>query len=245
MGNREALLAGAKRCLYEKGFARTTARDVTAASGVSLAAIGYHFGSLEALLNAAMLEAIEEWGEELARVFPVTPGGDPIAQLEGAWSRVIASLNEHRPLWVASFESLLQAERSPALRENLATGHQLARSGLAASLLNKDEAVVSEEEARAVGSFQLALLSGLIVQWLLDPERAPSAHDLGNALRTIAAVSEAGDSRTEARRPPRPWLRKTSCGQNWYAGGGRAKDVAPSRISQARSQARRRTDGGE
>ncbi|MGH3648185.1 MAG: TetR/AcrR family transcriptional regulator, partial [Micromonosporaceae bacterium] len=51
MGNREALLEGAKRCFHEKGYARTTARDIAQASGVSLAAIGYHFGSKEALMN--------------------------------------------------------------------------------------------------------------------------------------------------------------------------------------------------
>ena len=28
MGNREALLEGAKRCLLEKGYSRTTARDI-------------------------------------------------------------------------------------------------------------------------------------------------------------------------------------------------------------------------
>ena len=53
MGNREDLLAGAKRCLYEKGYASTTARDIATASGTSLAAIGYHFGSKEALMNQA------------------------------------------------------------------------------------------------------------------------------------------------------------------------------------------------
>ena len=45
MGNREALLLGAKCCLLEKGLARTTARDIGGAAGVSLAAIGYHFRS--------------------------------------------------------------------------------------------------------------------------------------------------------------------------------------------------------
>jgi AcrR family transcriptional regulator len=52
MGNREELIAGAKRCLIEKGFARTTARDIASASGVSLAAIGYHFGSKARSLSA-------------------------------------------------------------------------------------------------------------------------------------------------------------------------------------------------
>jgi hypothetical protein len=39
---------------------------------------------------------------------------------------------------------------------------------------------------RAVGSFYLALLNGLMVQWLLDPERAPTGHDVAEALRGIA-----------------------------------------------------------
>ncbi|MGH3898001.1 MAG: TetR family transcriptional regulator [Pseudonocardiaceae bacterium] len=49
------------------GYGRTTARDIAAAAGVSLAAIGYHFGSKETLLNAALMQATMEWGEELER----------------------------------------------------------------------------------------------------------------------------------------------------------------------------------
>ena len=63
MGHREDLLAGAKKALLEKGYARTTARDIVAASGTNLGSIGYHYGSTEALMNAAMLSAIEEWGD--------------------------------------------------------------------------------------------------------------------------------------------------------------------------------------
>ncbi|WP_031080407.1 TetR family transcriptional regulator, partial [Streptomyces sp. NRRL WC-3549] len=40
MGNREDLLKGAKQCLVERGWARTTVRDIAAAAGVSHAAIG-------------------------------------------------------------------------------------------------------------------------------------------------------------------------------------------------------------
>jgi AcrR family transcriptional regulator len=32
MGNREALLEGARECLSERGYARTTARDIAAAA---------------------------------------------------------------------------------------------------------------------------------------------------------------------------------------------------------------------
>src|SRR5579883_3210661 len=105
MGNREDLLAGAKRCLYEKGYARTTARDIAAASGVSLAAIGYHFGSMEALLNAALIEAIGDWGDEIGRVLaaeggvPFDPAADPIERFAAIWTRVIESFATHRQLW--------------------------------------------------------------------------------------------------------------------------------------------------
>nr|WP_199834432.1 TetR family transcriptional regulator [Streptomyces sp. NRRL F-5755] len=47
MGHREDLWEGAKRCLLDKGYARTTARDIVAASGADLASIGCHYGPKE------------------------------------------------------------------------------------------------------------------------------------------------------------------------------------------------------
>ena len=67
MGHREELLDGAAQCLYDKGFGRTTARDVVGASGTNLASIGYHFGSKDALLTEALLKATAGWSEELDR----------------------------------------------------------------------------------------------------------------------------------------------------------------------------------
>ena len=59
MGNREDLLRGAKRCIVELGYARTTARDIADAAGTSLAAIGYHFGSKQNLVTTAMTEMLD------------------------------------------------------------------------------------------------------------------------------------------------------------------------------------------
>jgi hypothetical protein len=42
-----------------------------------------------------------------------------------------------------------------------------------------------------VGSFHLALLSGVMAQWLIDPDHAPSARDLAQALQTVAADLDA------------------------------------------------------
>jgi AcrR family transcriptional regulator len=188
MGNREDLLAAAKRCLYEKGYARTTARDIAAASGVSLAAIGYHFGSKEALLNAARIEAIGDWWQELERTLAADAdsGTDPMERFEAIWTRLLESFAAQRPLWVASFEILAQIDESPEVRAAVADAQQRARLGLAA-LFHDLDPTLDEKTAWRVGSFYLALLPGVMAQWLIDPEHAPSARDLAEALRTIAA----------------------------------------------------------
>jgi len=189
MGHREDLLAGAKRCLYEKGYARTTARDIVAASGTNLASIGYHYGSKEALLNAALFQAIGEWGDELeaALAAETDPDASPLERFEQYWTRVLDTFASHRRLWAATFEIWGAIERVPELRQAVADGYQEARRGWAMLLSNID-AAVDEKKALAVGSFYQALLTGVLTQWLIDPERAPSGQDLAEALREIVAL---------------------------------------------------------
>ncbi|MFD6660034.1 TetR/AcrR family transcriptional regulator [Streptomyces parvus] len=187
MGHREQLLAGAKRCLYERGYARTTARDLVAASGTNLASIGYHFGSKEALLNAAVMEAFEEWGEELERAMPGQGGSGESGgeQLVAMWTRVTKSFQSHRPLLVASIEAFAQAEHAPELRKQLADDYEAAR-GAMAEFIAPGEAWEDDRVARAVGSLHLAMLAGLSLQWLIDADRAPTGQDMVDALRAVA-----------------------------------------------------------
>ncbi|MEV7040294.1 TetR/AcrR family transcriptional regulator [Amycolatopsis sp. NPDC051061] len=186
MGNKEALLAGAKRCLNEKGYARTTVRDLASAANVSMAAIGYHFGSREALLNTALIEANEEWGETLAKVLQVeTPAGaSPAERFELIWRRVIESFEEHRRMWAVSMEACSQPDLDPEVRAQLANALELARFGLANLFQGLDD---GGDAAWAVGTVHQALLSGAMLQWLIDPDRAPSGADLVRGLRLIAA----------------------------------------------------------
>lgn len=183
MGNREDLLAGAQRCLHEKGYARTTARDIAAAAGVSLAAIGYHFGSKEALLNAALQQAIEEWGEGLEATPATRADGDaePAEQFEAAWAKVLDSFGTTGRLWAIQFELLAHLERTPQLRETLRGANQHARRALVELFGNADE-----HEAAAVGAFYQALLIGAAALWLAEPETAPTARDLVAAVQVIA-----------------------------------------------------------
>jgi AcrR family transcriptional regulator len=143
MGNRDDLLAGAKRCLLEKGYDRTTVRDITeAAGGVSMAAIGYHFGSREELLTAALIEALDEWGTQAMGAVLARAQPGPISRraYETAWDRMIESFQAQRALWLASIQAFLQGEHSPTIRTQLAAGQQEGRRGSVAWLRGVDEA---------------------------------------------------------------------------------------------------------
>ncbi|MBB5962342.1 TetR/AcrR family transcriptional regulator [Planomonospora venezuelensis] len=187
MGNREDLLDGATRCLYDKGYARTTLRDIAGAAGVSMAAVGYHYGSTEALLNAALIRAIEEWGAEFGRA--LAPGGQDsgVRRHEAMYDRIIDSVSAHAPMALASFEAFVQAQRTSEMREQIAAGQREGRRGLAAMLSGTPEQAVADDTARTLGSVQLALITGLIVQWLTDPENAPSGADVVEGLRALSA----------------------------------------------------------
>jgi AcrR family transcriptional regulator len=185
MGNREALLEGAKKCLSEKGYARTTARDIAAAAGVSLAAIGYHFGTTEALLNEAVFAGIGQWAEELGRLLAEQAGNDGtmLEKFEAVWTRVIQSFADHRGVLAASYEIMVRAEEVPEVRRRLAAMED-ARIALA-ELFTDVDAQAEPERARQVGSFYYAILSGLMTQWLVDPDNAPSGSDLAAALGEV------------------------------------------------------------
>lgn len=184
MGNREDLLEGAKRCLREKGYARTTVRDIASAAGVSMAAIGYHYGSKDVLMNAALGALTQEWGEELGRALAasIPPDAGPIERFQAVWDGVIDSFASARPLWSATFEVLGQLDQP--IREQLAAWLKEVRPGLAEIFGGLDQ---QDQDAVVVGSFYQSLLTGLMAQYLIDPDNAPSGRDLAQALRLIAA----------------------------------------------------------
>jgi AcrR family transcriptional regulator len=202
MGNREALLQAAKKCLLEKGYNRTTARDIASAAGVSLAAIGYHFSSKEALLTEALLLAFGEWDQELQKALrtAVPPGVSPASRFEAIWAKIIATFETYRPLWVANFEIFAQMVGQPATRGFLAGNLHTARVGLAAMFLDQEESAVSKHTATTTGTFLHVLLSGLILQWLLDPASALSAKGLTEALRVTAQGLQPARKTTEPQR---------------------------------------------
>jgi AcrR family transcriptional regulator len=190
MGNREALIEGAKTCLMEKGYHRTTARDIATAAGVSLAAIGYHFGSKDDLMNEAMRAALDEWGVEVGTAMAAGLGADATARerFVETWRLAVGTLStpSTRALWVTQFEVLSAGARQPELMKELANLQGEAREGVA-TLFGAVGPDTPQNEVQLVGSFLQALLLGVVVLWLFDPAKAPTGEDLAKALELVSA----------------------------------------------------------
>uniref|UniRef100_A0AAU2JVQ7 TetR/AcrR family transcriptional regulator n=1 Tax=Streptomyces sp. NBC_00049 TaxID=2903617 RepID=A0AAU2JVQ7_9ACTN len=184
MGHREDLLEGAKKCLVEKGFVRTTARDVVSASGTNLASIGYHYGSKDALLTQAFIALMEEWGEPLQS--GVTGEGGSMERFRRVWEGVLAQHEKSGRVWAASLEVALSGDRLPELRAMLAHSQADGRRGLISILTGTPEDELDERDERTLGAFYQALLNGLMIQWLFDPESAATAEEFTEGMRRAA-----------------------------------------------------------
>lgn len=94
---------------WRRGYARTTVRDIVAASGTYLASIGYHYGSKEALLNQAFMVVTEEWGNRVLSVGKASATGDSSERFRSVLAAVIDSFGEHRPVWALQFEIIARS----------------------------------------------------------------------------------------------------------------------------------------
>ncbi|GGM13402.1 TetR/AcrR family transcriptional regulator [Dactylosporangium sucinum] len=188
MGNREKLLDGALQCLFEKGYAETTARDIATTAGVSLAAIGYHFGTTQALLSTVLFQAMEQWADELENA--LNDEGDaalaPADRFVAIWTRVIDSIAANRALWTTQFEAATQVARGQGPDWDWTEAQGGAQAGLA-ELFHGIDGDEEPELARTVGGVYQALISGVVLQHLVTPELALSGRDLIDGLRAIAA----------------------------------------------------------
>ncbi|MFF7444216.1 TetR/AcrR family transcriptional regulator [Streptomyces sp. NPDC008122] len=189
MGHKEDLLEGAKRCLLEKGYGRTTARDIVAASGTNLASIGYHYGSKDALLQQAFLAVTEEWGERVSlpdgeEGGAVTLPADPYERFRATWAQLIGAAEASRPVWKLQTEVVTRLDDDEKLREAIKEPQREGRLGIAEGMLGIDPEA-EPEKARVAGLLLQALATGVMIQWMVDPETAPSADDLTEGLKVL------------------------------------------------------------
>ncbi|NKY85179.1 TetR/AcrR family transcriptional regulator [Nocardia veterana] len=188
MGNREDLLAGAKQAILERGLAKVTARDIAGAAGVSLAAIGYHFGSKERLIAEAIAEATgDEIGQGMeAAIRDAGEGRSLPESVAATWNGMLDVIQNHPDELILSFENGVRVARSPESQQYFSE----ATEEVYTALLEPLRAVhpeLSAADARAVAKVYFALFQGMALQWLIAPAAEPvTGDDVMRAVRAMA-----------------------------------------------------------
>lgn len=171
MGNREDLLTAARKVILERGLAKVTARDIAGAAGVSLAAIGYHFGSKDRLISEAVTMSVgSEIGDGMDEVIrDVGQGYSLPDSFAPTWDGLVGVAARHREQLLLSLENGTRIARSPDSQSFLAEVSHQASVELG-GLLREVYPELSKQEAEAVGKLYFVLFQGIAMLSLLAPD---------------------------------------------------------------------------
>jgi AcrR family transcriptional regulator len=187
-----ALLDAAKQLVGERGYAGTSVRDLAAATGANVAAVNYHFGSRDELLDQAVLESFLEWTDRVAGAAQSQPTETPLERLAACARTAMQELPDAQRQFAAFLEAVLQARRSGGLRERLAAHYAEQRRRVGEIVgLQQEHVAMPPETLDTLASLLIATIDGLLLQALLDPAAIPTAEQLDALARTLAGV--AGD----------------------------------------------------
>jgi AcrR family transcriptional regulator len=175
---KERLLEAAIVCLQHRGYAATTARDIAAESGANLRSIGYHYGSTQGLLLAAISTNWRRWLAPLIAA-AATDGSTPEQRLAEGMTLFSAALSKNAPMANAWLEAVTLAPRDPELKATLAANQLEFRKALAANLTAAGQPD-AENRAAAI----ITVSDGLLIHYLLYRKTPPP----GEIARQAAAA---------------------------------------------------------
>ena len=183
--NRQQILEGAIECVQTRGVANTTTRDIAAAANASLASIPYHFGSKDALMDEALAVAIRRFATHLGEL-AYEEDLPPLERLASSLETTAKAFAEVRPLLVSLMEAHVRGLHSEDFHV-LVRSHRRFVAGRIAALVQElgigEQGVLAEDDARALGVLVLAVIDGLMLAWLLDPEQTPTGEELAAAVQ--------------------------------------------------------------
>jgi AcrR family transcriptional regulator len=188
---KSALLEAAKQLVGERGYAGATVRELAALAGTNLGAVNYHFGSREKLLNQAVLDEFLEWsGRALGT--EVDSAAEPLQQFAARARPMIDGLHSAQPAFIMFLETLLHAQRSPELHEQLAEHYAEQRRRAVQSIASSARgSELSPRVLEVVASYMIAIADGFQVQALLDPDSVPTGEELATFYEGLAASARA------------------------------------------------------
>jgi AcrR family transcriptional regulator/mRNA-degrading endonuclease toxin of MazEF toxin-antitoxin module len=193
---RKRLLEATIRTIQERGRSGATVRQITSVAEADLGSITYHFGSKDELVDQALVAVCERWvdslkGSGLASAAGKTIG-ERIARSLGAFA---TSVPRNRPLALAFIEALATAERSPTVKEALRDSYEELRTAVAEGAGEGAGPLGQADAAAETGAGAIvALFDGVLIQLLIDPQRALKPRELITSLGSMFSTGlvEAG-----------------------------------------------------
>jgi TetR/AcrR family transcriptional regulator, regulator of biofilm formation and stress response len=167
---RKALIDAAYTIAGRDGIGGLSHRSLARESGVAVASVSYHFGTIDDLLVAAMTQGTADWAEALAAA-PEGGGAAFLAQ------HLAAEFGSHRPRALAEYEMYLLAARRPALRDAASAWMDVAMRPVSQGLDDVGRAVLE------------SVIGGVFLQSLLAEEPPTAARIeavLSRALRSAS-----------------------------------------------------------
>lgn len=191
--HRDALLSAARTLLRESGRGDITARDLVAASNTNLGSISYHFGSKDALLDEAAKLVFAEWAKTVARTISADPDVPPAKRLARALEMILDDFDAMRPYFLGFIQIVAGSERSPETREQLLVHYRKQRDTVTTMITESLGEHIDPQDARHIASLLMSVSDGLMLQSLIDPNSAPTSHELTLALsRALKATQPRG-----------------------------------------------------
>ena len=201
MGNREDLLAGARQVILERGVAKATARDIAAAAGVSLAAIGYHFGSKDELVSAALTESLGSGiGDAMEAIVDETAALPLIDGFATLFDRMPEIFAANREALVASLENSVRVSRDAGASRALADATEQAHLGIV-EVLRSARPDLGPADLDAIAKLEFVLVQSLGLLWIISPDSLPTGDELARAVAAIAGDG-AGAAQTRPSSTP-------------------------------------------
>ena len=188
------LLEATIRTIQDKGRGGATAREISRAAEANLGSIVYYFGSKDELVDQALVAAGERWTDSLRENGLGSASGDSIGErIVGSLGSYLGSLTRNRRLALSFLEALASADRSPTVRSAMADRYEGLRETVAEGTANGTNPLgLSEEATDAAAGALVALFDGLLIQWLLAPDRGLNPLELVTSLGSLLGTALAG-----------------------------------------------------
>lgn len=187
---REAILDAALVTFGSKGFNNGSLVEIAEQVDMTHAGVLHHFGSKDHLL----LEVLTHRDEVDEGIHEGIHEGVDIPKGEAFFDRLVetAAVNQDRPGIVQSFTVLSSesvTEDHPARQYFKARYERLRADGIEAlEFMCAERSITDESQIATAAAAVLAVMDGLQVQWLLDPEKVDLGQATDFAIRAIVAA---------------------------------------------------------